>query len=88
MPPCARAGIRGIGRPRREFPHLDDLADAVVFLMKTRSDEAPINIGTGTDIPIAELAKLIAGIIGFKVDLSLINQNRTQPRVSFSTSLN
>jgi GDP-L-fucose synthase len=58
--------IWGSGRPRREFLHVDDLADAVVFLMKTWSDEAPINIGTGTDIPIAELAKLIAGIVGFK----------------------
>jgi GDP-L-fucose synthase len=58
--------IWGSGRPRREFLHVDDLVDAVVFLMKTWSDEAPINIGTGTDIPISELAKLIAGIVGFE----------------------
>jgi GDP-L-fucose synthase len=57
--------IWGSGRPRREFLHVDDLADAVVFLMKTWSDEEPINIGTGTDITIAELAGLIAGIAGF-----------------------
>jgi GDP-L-fucose synthase len=58
--------IWGTGRPRREFLHVDDLADAVVFLMKRWSDEEPINIGAGVDITIAELARLIAGIIGFK----------------------
>jgi GDP-L-fucose synthase len=57
--------IWGSGSPRREFLHVDDLADAVVFLMKTWSDEEPINIGTGTDVMISELAKLIAEIVGF-----------------------
>jgi GDP-L-fucose synthase len=57
--------IWGTGQPRREFLHVDDLADAVVFLMKTWSDEEPINIGTGEDITIAELARLIADIVGF-----------------------
>ena len=58
--------IWGSGRPRREFLHVDDLADAVVFLMKTWSDEQPINIGTGMDVTIAELARLIADVVGFK----------------------
>ncbi len=57
--------IWGSGSPRREFLHVDDLADAVVFLMKTWSDEEPINIGTGADVTISELAKLIAEIVGF-----------------------
>lgn len=57
--------IWGSGQPRREFLHVDDLADAVVFLMKTWSDEEPINIGTGTDVTISELARLIAEIVGF-----------------------
>jgi GDP-L-fucose synthase len=57
--------IWGSGSPRREFLHVDDLADAVIFLMKTWSDEEPINIGTGTDVTISELAKLIAEIVGF-----------------------
>jgi GDP-L-fucose synthase len=57
--------IWGSGRPRREFLHVDDLADAVVFLMKSWSDEEPINIGTGTDVTIAELARLIADVVGF-----------------------
>src|SRR4029077_15884737 len=57
--------IWGSGRPRREFLHVDDLADACVFLLKTWSDEEPINIGTGTDVTIAELARLIADVVGF-----------------------
>jgi GDP-L-fucose synthase len=58
--------IWGTGRPRREFLHVDDLADAVVFLLKTWSDEEPINIGTGTDVTVAELARLIADVVGFR----------------------
>jgi GDP-L-fucose synthase len=57
--------IWGTGRPRREFLHVDDLADATVFLMKTWSEEEPINIGTGEDVTIADLARLIADIVGF-----------------------
>jgi GDP-L-fucose synthase len=57
--------IWGSGRPRREFLHVDDLADAVVFLIKTWSDEEPVNIGAGSDVTIAELARLIADIVGF-----------------------
>jgi len=57
--------IWGSGRPRREFLHVDDLADAVVFLMKTWSEDEPINIGTGTDVKIAELARMIADVVGF-----------------------
>jgi GDP-L-fucose synthase len=56
----------GSGRPRREFLHVDDLADAVVFLLQRWSEEEPINIGAGSDLTIAELARLIAGIVGFK----------------------
>jgi len=57
--------IWGSGRPRREFLHVDDLADAVVFLMKTWSEDEPTNIGTGTDVTIAELARMIADVVGF-----------------------
>jgi GDP-L-fucose synthase len=57
--------IWGSGRPRREFLHVDDLADAVVFLMTTWSEQEPINIGTGTDVTIADLAQLIAEVVGF-----------------------
>jgi GDP-L-fucose synthase len=57
--------IWGTGQPRREFLHVDDLADAVVFLMKGWSEDEPINIGSGEDVTIAELAGLIARVLGF-----------------------
>ena len=58
--------IWGSGRPRREFLFCDDLADALVFLMRHYSDESHVNIGTGFDVTIREVAELMAGIIGFK----------------------
>jgi GDP-L-fucose synthase len=67
---AARAGSRqvsvwGSGRPRREFLHVDDLADAVVHLMRTYDREEIVNIGVGEDISIADLAKLIAQVTGY-----------------------
>lgn len=58
--------IWGSGRPRREFLHVDDLADALVFLMQNWSEEEHVNVGSGADVTIEELAHLIANIIGFK----------------------
>ena len=58
--------IWGSGKPRREFMHVDDLADALVFLLENYSDEAHINVGTGGDVTIRELAELIAGISGWR----------------------
>lgn len=57
--------VWGTGRPRREFLHVDDCADALVHVMQHYSDESPINIGAGRDITIAELAGIIAQVIGF-----------------------
>lgn len=57
--------IWGSGSPRREFLHVDDLADASVFLMKNYNESEIINIGTGKDISIMELAQLIQKIIGY-----------------------
>jgi GDP-L-fucose synthase len=57
--------IWGTGQPRREFLHVDDLADAVVFLMQNWSEDEPINIGSGEDETIVELAGLIARVLGF-----------------------
>ena len=56
----------GTGQPMREFLHVGDLADAAVHMVKHYSDEAIINIGTGKDITILELARLIANIVGFE----------------------
>ncbi|VWX53050.1 GDP-L-fucose synthase [Novosphingobium sp. 9U] len=57
--------IWGTGMPRREFLHVDDLADACVFLMKRYSGEEHVNVGSGSDIAIAELAHLVCRIVGF-----------------------
>ena len=58
--------VWGSGTPRREFLHVDDLADALVMLMQKYSDEAPINVGCGQDLSIAELAALIGEVVGFQ----------------------
>jgi len=56
----------GTGRPRREFMQADDCADALIHVTKHYSDEAPINIGTGEDVEIRELAEILARVIGYK----------------------
>jgi GDP-L-fucose synthase len=58
--------VWGTGSPRREFLHVDDLADACVRLMEIYDDPLPVNVGWGEDITIAELVRLIAAIVGFK----------------------
>ena len=63
---AAEVEIWGTGTPRREFLHVDDLADALVFLMERYSDELQINVGWGEDVSIRELAELIAEVIGYK----------------------
>ncbi|MBX3596106.1 MAG: GDP-L-fucose synthase [Rhizobiaceae bacterium] len=55
----------GSGRPRREFLHVDDLADACVFLLKHYSGDEHVNVGTGSDISIKDLAETIARVVGF-----------------------
>lgn len=59
----------GTGSPRRELLHVDDLADASVFLMTHYSDELHLNIGTGEDLTIRELAQLIGAVVGFRGEL-------------------
>jgi GDP-L-fucose synthase len=58
--------IWGTGQPRREFLHVDDLADALVFLTERYSDESHVNVGWGEDVTIAELAAIVADVVGFK----------------------
>ena len=62
---AAHIEIWGSGTPRREFLHVDDLADACVFLLKNYSNEEHVNIGSGTDLTIFELAKLVCDVVGF-----------------------
>lgn len=57
--------VWGSGAPRREFLHVDDLADACVFLMKRYSEDSHINVGSGGDLTIRELAELVSEVVGF-----------------------
>jgi len=57
--------VWGSGKPQREFLFVDDLAEACLFLMEKYEDSAPINVGVGEDISIAELAQLIGRVVGF-----------------------
>jgi GDP-L-fucose synthase len=57
--------IWGTGTPRREFLYVDDLADACLFLMENYDGADIINVGVGQDLSIAELAKLVARVVGF-----------------------
>lgn len=59
----------GTGTPRREFLHVDDLADACVFLMNTYNEREIVNIGTGEDITISELAEMIKAIVGYEGEI-------------------
>ena len=57
--------VWGTGKPRREFLHVDDLADALCFLLERYESPEIINVGAGTDLSIAELAALVRDIVGF-----------------------
>ncbi len=61
--------IWGTGSPRREFLHVDDLADACLFLMQNYDDEAIVNVGVGEDISIRDLAGLVKDIVGFRGEI-------------------
>ena len=56
--------VWGSGTPRREFMYVDDLADALIFLLKHYSGDAHVNIGTGSDVTIRELAETVARVVG------------------------
>ena len=58
--------IWGTGTPRREFLYVDDLADALIFLMQRYSDMSHVNVGLGSDVTIRELAETIAEVVGYR----------------------
>jgi len=62
---AASVEVWGTGTPRREFLHSDDLADAALFILRHVSRPGPINVGTGKDITIRELAELIRDVVGY-----------------------
>lgn len=68
--------VWGTGKPRREFLYVDDMASAAVFLMQHYSDPEIINVGSGRDVSIAELARLVAREVGFE---GAIVQNDSKP---------
>jgi GDP-L-fucose synthase len=59
----------GTGTPRREFLHVDDAASALIHLLEHYDGPEPVNVGTGEDLTIAELAILVAGIVGYRGDI-------------------
>ena len=61
--------IWGTGKPLREFLHVDDLADAAVFVLRTYEDYEHINIGSGEDLPISEVARLVMDVVGLEGEL-------------------
>lgn len=61
--------IWGTGSPRREFLHADDCADALVHLMKTYSDFEHVNVGSGEDITILDLAQMVCRVVGFEGEI-------------------
>jgi GDP-L-fucose synthase len=76
---AARAGsvtLWGSGTPRREFLHVDDLADALCFLMESYESSEIINVGCGEDVTIAELAAIVRETVGFEGQIEL---DRSKP---------
>ena len=82
--------VWGDGTPRREFLYADDLADACIFLMQNYSDSQPINIGTGIDLTVHELAETIKQIIGYsgELDFDTSKPNGTPRKLLDVTRLN
>jgi GDP-L-fucose synthase len=62
----AEVVVWGTGKPRRDFLYVDDLADALVFLMQRYESDLPINVSSGSDVSIGELAQRIQELVGFR----------------------
>lgn len=69
MAGAGQVTVWGTGAARREFLHVDDCADALVLLLKAYSADAPVNVGSGEEITIAELAALIRAVVGFEGEI-------------------
>lgn len=73
---AAAVTLWGTGEPRREFMHVDDLADACIFLMRRYDAGETINVGVGEDLPIRELAAIVRDVVGFD---GRVDWDRTRP---------
>ena len=79
--------VWGTGTPRREFLHVDDLADACVFLLRNYSGAEHVNVGCGSDLTIDELARLVCGVVGFEGRLEFLTDKPDgTPRKLLDTS--
>ena len=79
--------VWGTGTPRREFLHVDDLADALIYLTKNYENEAIVNIGWGEDVTIRELAEMVAAASGFRGSLEFdLSKPDGSPRKLLDTS--
>jgi len=77
----------GTGSPLREFMHCDDLADALIFLLKNYSSDQHINIGSGVEISILSLAEMIADVVGYDAKLTFdVNKPDGTPRKLMDSS--
>lgn len=86
---AATMTIWGSGEPRREFLDAEDCADACVFLMKTYSEDEHINVGSGTDVTIFELAQLVCEVVGYRgtIDRDLSKPDGTPRKLMSATKL-
>jgi GDP-L-fucose synthase len=73
---AATVQLWGSGKPKREFLYVDDLAEAIEFVLQNYDDDLPINIGTGIDLEIRELAEIISSVVGFS---GSINWDTSKP---------
>jgi len=73
---AAQVVVWGTGTPRRELLHVDDLAEAALFLLESYDDDQTINVGVGEDVTIRELAEIVADVVGFDGELV---QDPTKP---------
>lgn len=62
-------GIWGTGTPRREFLHVDDMADGCIFLLKNYSGDEHVNLGSGEDLPIIDLARMVCKVVGLEGEI-------------------
>jgi GDP-L-fucose synthase len=82
--------VWGSGKPLREFMHVDDLADACLFLMDKYNEEGFINIGTGEEVSIAELAKIVKNVVNVssEIEFNASKPDGTPRKLMDSTRLN
>lgn len=80
----------GSGKPLREFLFVDDLADAVVFLLENYDDPRPINVGSGVEVSIRHLAEVVAEVVGFTGEIvhDLAKPDGTPRKILDSSRLN